>query len=1104
MTAATRLTGPILLRAGMPLALVFGASVLSAGSPVGHASAATVSGCVSNRTRDLTIPAAGSGCPAGTTGLSWRTTGRQGTAGLPEWGRIVPPRSPLSFGQAITFDGADLWVASSAHNSLTEVRASDATTIRVLSASKYGFASPTAVAAGDGDVWVANGQGNSVTEVRISDGALVRVVSGRRYGFDAPSALLVDGRDVWIASTGDNSLTEITASDGTFVRRLTGSRYGLSAPTSLAAAAGGVWVADSGSNSVTEVRASDGALIRLMAGSAYGFSAPSAIVSGAGVLWVISGDDPRTQSASQAELNPRTGTVLRHLRDIGSSPLPPTAIITDGVLWIGLPTYDSRELLIEENAKDGSLLRTVGPGGNTGGLFSIRASVGLAADGQHLWLANGELAELPLDGAPPAGPAISGCVSTRTRALTVPLPHASCGRGRIAISWQRNGPAGISGANGWPAVAFGLGLDRPAGIAYGDRHLWVTNLAGNSVTELNAADDSLVRVLTGVGLSEPVAVVFDGQDLWVANLNDTVTELNARSGTVVRRLAGNRYGFGEPVAMTVADGQLWVVNQAADSITKISASDGRLLGTISASSYGFDAPTAIATDGTDLWVANTAGNTVTELSASDGSLVRVLAGPGYGFARPAGIAVSEDDVWVTNSAANTMTRLRASDGSPIGTISGFGQPGSVAADGSQLWVVDVSTDSMTEVDANTAAIIRSVTNDPGVFNFGTAYPVGIATADGHVWVTNMPGGSITELPQRGIAPVPDTAIHACVSTSTRSVTVPAAGSSCKAGSAAIDWNITGPAGLPALPGWGTVVYGAQYQFNDPSALAADGGDLWVANAAGNSLTEVDAADGSLVRTVSGASYGFDQPEALLMSGGDLWVANAAGDSLTEVDASDGSLVRTVSGASYQFNSPDALAFDGSNLWVANADGNSLTELDASDGSLVRTVSGASYMFGSPDALAFDGNHIWVSNGDADVLTAVNASDGSLALTVPLPADDTSSGAILFADGDVWAGTAGFEGIGDILELSPSGAVVADPYANAEATSLVAEGGYIWATTSFGGSISQVSATAGFVRTIDNPQYALASVALAVADGRVWSANGQQDTLTELPPPVPGE
>jgi hypothetical protein len=35
----------------------------------------------------------------------------------------------------------------------------------------------------------------------------------------------------------------------------------------------------------------------------------------------------------------------------------------------------------------------------------------------------------------------------------------------------------------------------PSGIAAGDSHVWIANSSGNSVTELNAKDSSLVRVI---------------------------------------------------------------------------------------------------------------------------------------------------------------------------------------------------------------------------------------------------------------------------------------------------------------------------------------------------------------------------------------------------------------------------------------------------------------------------------------------------------------------------------------------------------------------------------------------------------------------------------
>ena len=109
-------------------------------------------------------------------------------------------------------------------------------------------------------------------------------------------------------------------------------------------------------------------------------------------------------------------------------------------------------------------------------------------------------------------------------------------------------------------------------------------------------------------------------------------------------------------------------------------------------------------------------------------------------------------------------------------------------------------------------------------------------------------------------------------------------------------------------------------------VAFDGSHIWVANHGGNSVTELNASDGSWVRTLSGGSYGFNRPYGVAFDGSHIWVTNIGGNSVTELNASDGSWVRTLSGGSYGFNDPYGVAFDGSHIWVTNYDGNSVTEL----------------------------------------------------------------------------------------------------------------------------------------------------------------------------------
>jgi len=186
--------------------------------------------------------------------------------------------------------------------------------------------------------------------------------------------------------------------------------------------------------------------------------------------------------------------------------------------------------------------------------------------------------------------------------------------------------------------------------------------------------------------------------------------------------------------------------------------------------------------------------------------------------------------------------------------------------------------------------------------------------------------------------------------------------------------------------WVRTVSGLKYGFDFPSAVAVSGGHVWVANYWGGSVTELNASDGSWVRTLSGGRYGFIQPSAITVAGSHIWVANAGGaadnggGSVTELNAGDGSWVQTLSSARYGFNDPSAIAAVGGHIWVANLYGNSVTELNAGDGGWVQTLSGGCYNFDSPAGIAVDGAHVWITSSNIDEtggsVTELNASDGS--------------------------------------------------------------------------------------------------------------------------------
>jgi hypothetical protein len=196
----------------------------------------------------------------------------------------------------------------------------------------------------------------------------------------------------------------------------------------------------------------------------------------------------------------------------------------------------------------------------------------------------------------------------------------------------------------------------------------------------------------------------------------------------------------------------------------------------------------------------------------------------------------------------------------------------------------------------------------------------------------------------------------------------------------------GPQGAPPAPDlervaslnwWGGAYIGGSYGFNQPDGIAFDGTHLWVTNSSGDTVTEFNSSDGSLVQNIGPTPYGFSQPDGIAFDGiTDLWVTNFAGASVTEISMFDGSHEQTLSASKYGFNDPAGIASDGTNMWVANYGNSSVTEF-APDGTLVRTLTDSSYEFSNPDGVASDGTHVWVTNRANNTVTEINASDGSL-------------------------------------------------------------------------------------------------------------------------------
>ena len=79
-------------------------------------------------------------------------------------------------------------------------------------------------------------------------------------------------------------------------------------------------------------------------------------------------------------------------------------------------------------------------------------------------------------------------------------------------------------------------------MAFVGTYIWVTNITGNSVTELGVSDGSWIQTLSGVcyGFNGPQGVAFDGSHIWqTVNYGGySVTELKASDGSWIQTLSG--------------------------------------------------------------------------------------------------------------------------------------------------------------------------------------------------------------------------------------------------------------------------------------------------------------------------------------------------------------------------------------------------------------------------------------------------------------------------------------------------------------------------------------------------------------------------------------
>jgi hypothetical protein len=315
----------------------------------------------------------------------------------------------------------------------------------------------------------------------------------------------------------------------------------------------------------------------------------------------------------------------------------------------------------------------------------------------------------------------------------------------------------------------------------------------------------------GTHFALPSDIAVSGSHAWVTNdltsmkspLANSVTELNVSNGSIVRviRLSHIVGGIAAPNSIAASGTHVWVTD--LNRIIELNASNGSVVRVIKAKPqfHAFERPAAlfaITASGSKVWVANL--NSVIEINASNGSVVRVIKAKADRFSMPIDIAASGTHVWVMNNVQpGRITELNASDGSLVRVIStnASSGPNVLTARGSHVWVANDNANSVIELNAANGLVTRVIKCCAFA---GIASPSTIAMDGTHLWVTtNL--NSVIEI---------------------------------NAGN-----------GLP-LPLIKTRADGFEYS---PTVYAFDAVHVWVVNTQSNSVTELRASNGSLVRLI---------------------------------------------------------------------------------------------------------------------------------------------------------------------------------------------------------------------------------------------------------------
>lgn len=261
---------------------------------------------------------------------------------------------------------------------------------------------------------------------------------------------------------------------------------------------------------------------------------------------------------------------------------------------------------------------------------------------------------------------------------------------------------------------------------------------------------------------------------------------------------------------------------------------------------------------------------------------------------PHSLVVADDAVWVANYGDGTVTRIDRTAG-PTAWLPVGGHPTGLAAARDKIWVWTLEG-LLVPIDPR----FNTVGNPVRLGRTGGTVraPGRIAVGGGFLWLTSPPTTVIRvnpANPNRSLPIVPDDGAGGPIAYRNGKVWVAGYG------------HLTPISGPAATPGSGILVGATRGLTFSADGLWVVGGDP-VAQGIAKKLRRIDVHGEVVEQTIRAG----EDPVAVAAAGGAIWVADRSGRSVDRVDPAQNRVVETIElGAA-----PGALAADGDGIWVA--------------------------------------------------------------------------------------------------------------------------------------------------------------------------------------------